>query len=33
LWLDLTLDDLTSQTESLGLNILGVDHDVIEELY
>ncbi|MDG2431112.1 SLC13 family permease [Flavobacterium sp.] len=31
LWLDLTLEDLTAQTESLGLNILGVDHDVIEE--
>ena len=31
LWLDLTLEDLTAQTESLGLNILGVDHDAIEE--
>lgn len=31
LWLDLTIEDLTAQTESLGLNILGVDQDLIEE--
>ena len=31
LWLDLTLEDLTARTESLGLNILGVDQDLIEE--
>ena len=31
LWLDLTIEDLTAKTESLGLNILGVDQDLIEE--
>ncbi|WP_418263249.1 SLC13 family permease [Flavobacterium faecale] len=31
LWLDLTIEDLTARTESLGLNILGVDQDLIEE--
>lgn len=31
LWLDLTIEDLTAQTESLGLNILGVDQDLVEE--
>lgn len=31
LWLDLTVEDLTSQTENLGVNILGVDQDLVEE--
>ncbi|KVV13512.1 SLC13 family permease [Flavobacterium sp. TAB 87] len=31
LWLDLTIEDLTAQTERLGLNILGVDQDLVEE--
>ena len=31
LWRDLTIEDLTAKTESLGLNILGVDQDLIEE--
>jgi hypothetical protein len=30
LWLDLTLEDLTAQTE-FRIEYLGVDHDVIEE--
>lgn len=33
LWLDLTIEDLTSKSESLGLNILGVDQDLLEEQY
>ncbi|MBK0369702.1 SLC13 family permease [Flavobacterium agrisoli] len=31
LWLDLTIEDLTAKTETLGLNILGVDQEVVEE--
>ena len=31
LWLDITVEDLTAQTESLGVNILGVDQDLAEE--
>ena len=33
LWLDLTIEDLTEKTETLGLNILGVDQDLIEEQF
>ncbi len=33
LWLELTVDDLMTKTETLGLNILGVDQDLIEEKY
>ncbi|WP_445456209.1 SLC13 family permease [Flavobacterium sp. HNIBRBA15423] len=33
LWLDLTIEDLTSKSESLGLNILGVDQNLIEDQY
>lgn len=33
LWLDLTVEDLTSKSESLGLNILGVDQNLIEDQY
>lgn len=33
LWLDLTMEDLTSKSESLGLNILGVDQNLIEDQY
>jgi di/tricarboxylate transporter len=31
LWLDLTIEDLTAKTESLGFTVLGVDQDLIEE--
>ncbi|WP_159038332.1 SLC13 family permease [Brumimicrobium mesophilum] len=31
LWLDMTLEDLTTHTESLGVSLLGVDQDLIEE--
>lgn len=31
LWLDMTLEDLAEHTESLGLNLLGVDQGLIEE--
>lgn len=33
LWLDLTIEDLTSKSESLGLNILGVDQNLLEDQY
>jgi di/tricarboxylate transporter len=33
LWLDLTIEDLTSKSESLGLNILGVDQNLIEDQF
>ena len=31
--MDLTVEDLTSKSESLGLNILGVDQNLIEDQY
>ncbi|MFZ1705047.1 MAG: SLC13 family permease, partial [Saprospiraceae bacterium] len=31
LWLDMTIEDITAKIESLGLNILGVNQDLIEE--
>ncbi|RYM35855.1 SLC13 family permease [Brumimicrobium glaciale] len=31
LWLDMTIENITSHTESLGLKILGVDQNLIEE--
>jgi di/tricarboxylate transporter len=33
LWLDLTIEDLTSKTESLGVKILGVDQNMMDEIY
>jgi di/tricarboxylate transporter len=33
LWLDLTIEDLTSKTESLGVKILGVDQNMMDEVY
>lgn len=33
LWLDLTIEDLTSKSESLGVNILGVDQTLIEDQF
>lgn len=33
LWLDLTIEDLTAKTESLGVNILGVDQNKMDEIY
>lgn len=33
LWLDLTIEDLTAKTESLGLNILGVDQNKLDDIY
>ena len=33
LWLDLTIEDLTAKTESLGVNILGVDQNALSETY
>jgi len=33
LWLDLTIEDLTSKTQGLGLKILGVDQNMMDEVY
>lgn len=33
LWLDLTIEDLTAKTESLGVNILGVDQNKLDDIY
>ena len=33
LWLDLTIEDLTAKTESLGVNILGVDQTKLDDIY
>jgi di/tricarboxylate transporter len=33
LWLDLTIEDLRSKTEGLGVSILGVDQNAAEEVY
>jgi di/tricarboxylate transporter len=33
LWLDLTIEDLSAKTESLGVNILGVDQNKLDEIY
>ncbi|HLV42878.1 MAG TPA: SLC13 family permease [Brumimicrobium sp.] len=33
LWLDLTLEEITSKTENLGLNVIGVDQGLIEEQF
>ncbi len=33
LWLDLTMEDLSSKTESLGISILGVDQNAVDDIY
>ena len=33
LWLDLTIEDLTSKTEKLGVSILGVDQNASDDVY
>ena len=33
LWLDLTIEDLRSKTEGLGVSILGVDQNAMDEVY